>query len=329
MRKVVAILALVVIGSVLPAQTGEWADKLFAKSGTSHNFGNVPRGALLHHRFTLTNIYAVPLTITGTRVSCGCVDVKPSTQVIGPKETASIDITMDGRRFIGPKVVNIYISVGPQFISTATLQVSANSRADVVFNPGQVNFGVVPAGQSPTQTIDVEYAGVLDWRINGIAQHNYPLDVKYRELYREVGRVGYRLQVTLKNDAPPGSLKAELLLQTNDPASLLVPVLVEGNVQAALTIAPSLVKFDGKPGDTVSRKVVVNGNGQKPFRILQVEGMPEGLLADFASTPAAVQVLTLTWKPTQPGLLKGQLLIKTDLDGGAATSLVVEGAAGE
>jgi hypothetical protein len=326
MRKVVALLALVVISSALSAQTGEWADKLFAKSGTSHNFGNVPRGALLHHRFVLTNIYAVPLTIMGTRVSCGCVEVKPSTQVVGPKETAYIDITMDGRRFIGPKVVNIYVSVGPQYVSTATLQVSANSRADVVFNPGQVNFGVVPAGQSPTETIDVEYAGVLDWRINGIAQHNYPLDIKYRELYREVGRVGYRLQVTLKNDAAPGPLKAELLLQTNDPASLLVPVLAEANVQAALSVAPSLVKFDGKLGQAVSRKVIVNGNGQKPFRILQVEGLPDGVLADFAPNPSAVQVLTLSWKPTQAGPLKGQLLIKTDLDGGAVTPVSVEGA---
>lgn len=324
MRKVVAILALAAISSVLPAQTGEWADKLFAKSGTSHNFGNVPRGAVLHHRFVLTNIYAVPLTITGTRVSCGCVEVKPSTQVVGPKETAYIDITMDGRRFIGPKIVNIYVSVGPQFVSTATLQVSANSRADVVFNPGQVNFGVVQAGQSPTETIDVEYAGVLDWRINGIAQHNYPLDIKYRELYREVGRVGYRLQVTLKNDAPPGPLKAELLLQTNDPASLLVPVLAEANVQAALSVAPALLKFDGKPGQTISRKVSVNA--QKPFRILQVEGMPEGVTADFAPTPSPVQVLTLTWKPTQAGPLKGQLIIKTDLDGGAAAQVGVEGA---
>jgi hypothetical protein len=326
MRKVVALLALVMLAALLPAQTGEWADKLFAKAGTSHNFGNVPRGAVLHHRFPMTNIYAVPLQITGTRVSCGCVTVTPSANVLQPKETGYVDITMDARRFTGAKTVNIYITVGPQFVSTATLQVSANSRADVVFNPGQVNFGVVPAGRTPSETIDVEYAGVLDWRIQGIAQHSYPLEIKYRELYREVGRVGYRLQVQLKAGAPPGPFKHELLLQTNDPASLLVPVLVEGNIQAALTAAPALVKFDGvKVGDLAAKKVIVNGNGQKLFRILEVEGLPEGLTADFSPTPAPVQVLTLSWRPGKAFPLKGDLLIKTDLDGGATVRVAAEG----
>jgi hypothetical protein len=274
----------------------------------------------------MTNIYAVPLQITDTRVSCGCVTVTPSANVLQPKQTGHIDVTMDARRFTGPKTVNILITVGPQFTSTATLQVSANSRADVVFNPGQVSFGVVPAGQSPTQTIDVEYAGALDWRITGITEHSFPLEVKYKELYREVGRVGYRLQVALKNSAPPGVFRHELLLQTNDPASLLVPVLVEGTIQAALSVAPSVIKLDNaKLGQEATQKVFVNGNGQKQFRILEVEGLPEGLTADFSKTPAAVQILTIKWRPTQAGPLKTDLQIKTDLDGGASVKVGVEG----
>src|ERR1700758_2623121 len=141
MKTALSIAALFLLGAtpVQAQQAQEWADKLFAKGGTTYNFGNVPRGALLSHEFTLTNIYAVPLEIIGTRVSCGCVTVKPATMVIQPKESTTVDVTMDGRRFIGPKTVKIYISVGPQYTSTATLEVSANSRADIVFNPGQVN----------------------------------------------------------------------------------------------------------------------------------------------------------------------------------------------
>jgi hypothetical protein len=318
--------ALLCGAALATGQNHEWADKLFTKGGSTHNFGNVPRGAVLNYRFPITNIYAVPLDIVGTRVSCGCVTVTPSSTTLQPKESGYIDITMDARRFTGPKTVNIFITVGPQYTSTATLQVSANSRADVVFNPGQVSFGLVPAGQTPSQTIDVEYAGVLDWRITGLAELKAPLDVKYRELYREQGRSGYRLQVTLKDNAPPGPFKYEVLLQTNDPASLLVPVLIEGNIQAALTVFPPVVPLKNiQVGQEVAHKVLVNGNGDKLFRILQVEGAPEGMTVEFPPAAAKVQVLTIKCRPTVAGPLKCELRVKTDLDGGAVATIAVDG----
>ena len=174
-------------------------------------------------------------------------------------------------------------------------------------------------------TVDVAVEG---GRITGIAQNKFPLDVKYQEIYREPGRVGYRLQATLKATAPAGSFKHELLLQTNDPASLLVPVLIEGSIQAALTVAPAAVKFDAvKLGEAAARRVIVNGNGQKPFRIVQIEGLPDGMTADWAPTPGPVQVLTLTWRPKQAGTVKTDVQVRTDLDGGAAAAIAVEAAA--
>ncbi len=101
-----------------------------------------------------------------------------SKQVVGQREKATIDITMDARRFTGSKTVSIYVVVGGQYSASSTLKVSANSRSDIVFNPGEINFGVVPRGQTPTQTLDMEYAGVLDWRVNSVALNGAPLDVR-------------------------------------------------------------------------------------------------------------------------------------------------------
>ena len=66
----------------------------------------------------------------------------------------------------------------------------------IVFNPGQVNFGVVPRGQSPTQSVDVEYAGALDWRVSEIIGSAAPLTVDLKEFERRPGYVGYRVSVT-------------------------------------------------------------------------------------------------------------------------------------
>jgi hypothetical protein len=313
MRQVLfAWLALLVATPVVSAQA--WANKLF-KDHTTHDFGTVARGAQLYHRFPVTNIYAVPLEITNTRVSCGCVTVTPLPKTLKPRESGYIDVLMDARRFNGPKSVTIHITVGPTFISTAELTVTANSRADVVFNPGQINFGSVNAGQGSTQTIDIEYAGALDWRITEALTRDLPFEATYQELYRRPGQVGYQVKVTLKPDLPTGVIKRELHLRTNDPVTPLIAVLIEADVQSTLRISPGVLRLGSiQVGDTLVRKVVVSG--QKPFKILSVEGLGEGitLSVEPSTTPAKTQFITFRIQPDKAADLRKQLQVKTDHD---------------
>src|SRR5205085_1496256 len=153
----------------------------------------------------------------------------------------TIDVNMDARRFTGPKTVGIRVTVGPEYTSSAEIKVTANSRADIVFNPGQVTFGAVTLGQTATQTIDVEYAGVLNWQVSEVIAKDAPVDVTIKELYRRPGQVGYQLQVTLPTAAPvqtvtfkcqfdnPGAFKRELKIKT-DLQDVPVPVVIEGTV---------------------------------------------------------------------------------------------------
>jgi hypothetical protein len=326
---VLALVALALGAAGAAAQSRPWLEKAFPE-GTTHEFGSVPRGALLAHRFQMTNIWAVPLQIVQTRTSCGCVTVTPSSLVLQPREKATIDVAMDARRFTGPKSVSIFVQVGPQYVSTAVLQVSANCRADVVFNPSHINFGVVGRGQAPAQLIEVEYAGFLDWRVSDVVKPaDAPLDVKLDEWYRQPGRpgkMGYRLQVTLKSDAPAGSSKWELYLKTNDSASPLVPVLVEATVQAPLSVVPATLNFETvKVGDPpAAKRVVVRGS--KPFRIVGIDGLGDGIEADLPTATLPVQILTIRCKPEQAGDLKRQLTIKTDLGDDATATVAIEAA---
>jgi hypothetical protein len=324
MRQALLALAVVAAGSsAAQAQTAAWADKLF-QGHLSHDFGNVPRGAQLAHRFPLKNIYAVDLQIVNVRTSCGCASATPAVRLVKSKESSYIDVTMDARKFTGPKTISIYITVGPEYTSTATLKVSATSRADVVFNPGQISFGVVSRGDRPKQVIDVEYAGVAPWKITEVVTDDAaPFDVSYSELYRRPGQVGYRVTVTLKADAPAGPLRHEMQLKTNDRASPVLAVLVEATVQAALSVAPGVVAMDMvKVGEAKTQMVVVRGN--KPFRIVAIEGQGDGVTAALPSQAAAVHRLTIKCQPTKAGALSKQLTIKTDLAKDAAATVTVE-----
>jgi hypothetical protein len=328
---VVAVVAGLVAVTASPAQSDNWANKLFTfKSGPQalyHDFGNVPFGGMLHHNFPIYNPWAIPVEITEVRVSCGCVSAKVSKTILQPRETAYLEINMDTLRFKRPesRTVSIHVSVGPQYISTATVQVSANARGDVVLQPGQISFGVVAGGQTPDRTVDVEYAGALDWRISEVINNDAPVEVAAVEWYRQPGKVGYHLRVTLKPDAPPGPLTKELLLKTNDPASPLVPVLLEANIQAPLMVTPSTLSLGTvKVGDTVTKKVIVRGN--QAFRVIGVENLGDVFkFEELPANPQPQQILTVKFQAKSPGEVHEQLKIRTDLPQEAPVTLKIEG----
>jgi hypothetical protein len=318
-----AILAVAALALTAASATAQgWAEKMF-KDGTSHDFQSVPRGAQLFHRFTITNIYAVRMEITGVKSGCGCVTANPAKRVLEPRESTTIDVNMDARRFTGPKTVAIRVTVGPEYTSSAELKVTANSRADIVFNPGEVSLGTVTRGQTPEQEIQVEYAGVLNWQVSEVIAKDAPLDVSIKEWYRRPGQVGYKLNVRLRPNAPLGTLKQELFLKTNDPGSPLVPVLVEATVQSAVTVSPSGLSLGlVKKGDLLVRRVVVRS--AKSFRVLDVEGATDGITVEKSSTAAPVQTVTFKCQFNNPGAFKRELKIKTDLQD-VPVPVVIEG----
>jgi hypothetical protein len=323
--------ALVLLALTLPTtsalgqnQAPTWHWDQFFKNGMTHDFGSVPRGTQLFYKFKMKNIYAVPLVVEA-RVGCHCVTVSPVSQVLQPRQEATLDVSMDTSKLAGHKSVNIYITVGPQFVSQTTLTVSCISRTDVVVNPGQINFGVVPQGQGTApQTIDVEYAGVLDWRVSEVVKNEAALEVTYRELYRRPGQVGYQAAVALKPDAPAGPFKHELFLKTNDPASPLVPILVEANVQASLNVAPNVVHMGNlRVGESVTKLVMVRAS--RPFRISAIEGQGEGLAVELPPASTQAQLLKVKFQPIKAGEVRRQLRIKTDLDRETTASVTIEG----
>src|SRR5262249_4551779 len=153
-----------------------------------------------------------------------------------------------------------------------------------------------------------------------------PLDVGLEESYRRPGQVGYKVKVSLKANVPPGPFKEDIYLKTNDPASPLVPILVEANVQTAVSLSANTFNLGTvKSGDTVTRRVVVTGN--KPFKVLGVDGLGDGIDAvDLPKDAAAQQIVSFKCKPTKPGDFKRELKIKIDLQD-APLVVTIEGSA--
>jgi hypothetical protein len=325
MRNVfLVLLAAFAFTSTATAQRPAWADKLF-DGKTIHDFGVVPHGVQLKTAFRLTNIYRVPLDVTEVRVSCDCVKAVCAKNHLLPGESADLNVEMDGKRFSGQKTVRIYVKVGPTFVSTATLTVSALTRGDVVFNPTELDFNIVQHGKVAAKLIDVEYAGgQADWRVTEIVKSaNAPFELKVEELVRP--RRGYRIISTIKPDAPAGSFKQEVTLKTNDPVSPVLKFNIVGTIQAGMAITPNPILVNGfRLGESQTKKIFVRG--ARPFRIIGVEGQGEGVTVEIAKNQERqdTQVLTVHIQPMRAGELRRQLLIRTDLGTETAT-LTVEG----
>jgi hypothetical protein len=311
-----------------PAPFVPWANKFFQKNSPPavivHDFGTVPKGTILVHKLTITNIYDVPMQVIDVRKSCSCLEAYPPAGVLQPHDTAELTVTMNTDKFTGANAQTFFVTFGPQYVSTAVLQVKATSRADVTVTPGLVNFGVVGQGSKPSQAVTIKYAGrQRDWKVTGVVPPTGPLDVQVTEGNRGIigfGGPEYRVTVSLKADAPAGAVSEVVSLKTNDPTAPVIQVGVSGVVQAPVSVAPGKVRFDdvklGGPGAV--QKVVVRA--AKPFTIRPVADDGDGLTVETFPGAAPVQVVTVRYQPKAAGLLRKTVTFQTDL--GSATFAV-------
>lgn len=331
------ILALAVAPAVAvaqqPAAAVPWANKFFQKDNPPavivHDFGTIPGGTVAAHKFTITNIYDVPMQVINVEKSCGCLEAYPPKQVLQPNETAEFGITMDAGKFKGANAQTFRITFGPQYSSTAVIRVQANSRTDVSLAPGQVNFGVVAQGAKATQAVALKYQGrQRDWKVTGVADGTGPFDVKVEEPGRFSFGSEFKISVALKENAPAGSLVDQIILKTNDPTAPLIPVPVTGMIQAPLEINPKKVTFAGvKVGETASQRVMVRA--AKPFKISAPADDGDGVTVELFPAATPVQIVTVKFTPTRAGAVTKTINLKTDLNGGAIAAIPVEAEAVE
>ncbi|MFO0814263.1 MAG: DUF1573 domain-containing protein [Gemmatales bacterium] len=292
----------------------------------SHDFGTVPRGSQLLHRFQWRNTSDKPLELVEYQRSCGCTTVSITPKVVEPGALGTIEMLMDTKPFAGEKTVNLSLVFGPGKLYSAQYQVKAFSRGDIVYNPGQFSFGLINEGASPSAMVDIEYAGSQDFKITGVAEQPAGYDVKITENYRRPGAIGYQIQATLPADLNSGEHKETIQLKTNDPNNPILPVLIDCTVRSALTVVPDKLFYGTvKAGGSMNRRVTLRSS--TPFRVISVEGQSQGISVAVPQTTAAVHSLLIQWRPIEAGEMKAELRIRTDNDKFPVVVLPVSGLA--
>jgi hypothetical protein len=244
-----------------------WATKMFKE--TSHDFGAVARGAKTEFEFELTNIYEEDLHIASVRSSCGCTSPRITKADLKTWEKGAIVAQFNTRSFIGKKAAVVTVTIDKPYYAEVQLMVSGHIRSDIVVEPGEVQFGDVDQGTAKNTELTVQYVGRSSWKINDVRSQCDYLSVKLKREEQGSGRIGYRLDVGLKDNAPTGNIQQEIILVTDDKTYERISIPVFANVLPPLTIAPkSLDLGDLKPGDAKQQRLVVRG--KSPFSITEI-----------------------------------------------------------
>jgi Protein of unknown function (DUF1573) len=296
-----------------PALASPWADGLFDDLG--RDFGAVPRGPLLTHPFRLVNNTGAAVHIGGVRVSCGCTLVRALQYDLAPGQETVILAQMDTTRFLGSKLVTIFVTFDQPRFDEVRLWVQANSRDDVTVMPNTLAMGRVKRTMSPTASTTISFLGNANWLITGIASESNYIQPVCKMVRRDGFEVAYQLTARVRPDTPVGKWYTDLWLTTNNPATPRVRVPLTVDIESALTISPETVVLGQvKAGKEAERKVIVRG--LQPFRITRIQGTDKQL-AVRDSTPAAkeVHVLTVTLHGNQLGAVSRTFRVSTDLLG--------------
>ncbi len=315
-----------------------WANKFFTAKGEApppvvlHDFGTMPKGTVKTYRFKMTNIYAFPMQLQEPKATCGCLSVLEYTGQMGPRETGHIDIKIDTSRVEGYKSVSLTLKIEGRdpktreaFWSFPKIEIRAVSRPDIAINPGAIAFGVVPAGQTTNQVVNIVYTGSQkNWNLTEVASKNEAFDVAILPMPARSGK-SFQITATLKKTAASGQFDEQILLKTNDLAAPTLSLSATGTVQPPLSlVGGDRMKMGGvEVGKKLEQNVIVRSD--KPFKLAAVDGQGDGVtVAILKQLPAAKsQVFTVTFAPGKVGPLKKVLKIKTDL--GESIDLTVEG----
>ena len=143
------------VGS-LDVSAQEWATKMFKTM--SHDFGSVARGAEAEFSFEFENLYEEDLHVASVRSSCGCTTPTITKRDLKTFEKAQIVAKYNTRSFTGQKGATVTVVFDKPYYAEVQLSIEGYIRSDVVFDPGEVNFGEVDQFTAAERKLTVNYA---------------------------------------------------------------------------------------------------------------------------------------------------------------------------
>ena len=331
-----AVLLVLIGGARLTAQfpsgSNSWALRMFSEAGTemTRNFGDLALHSQAEQRFKFRNIYKEDVVILSAQSSCSCTNVTIPKKVIKSGETGEIVARVDtsGKVHVGKRKATITVHFSKPYPAEVQMQVASHIRADVVFDPGVVEFGSVGEGVTVTKTVYLNYNGQLtNWQLVGMKKNSPSIRAEAKVVSRNGNRKTYKVDVQLLPTAEPGYINDLLRFTSNEAGSPGIFIPVHGQVISALSVKPTFLQFGViHPNESATRNLVVRGS--TPFRIASVQSDDPRMVFKTANQESTVHVVPVTLTAAAdetPGEFRKTIRVKTTISELPALDIAVFG----
>lgn len=280
-----------------------------------HDFGEVLQGTVVRHAFVLRNAGSTPVRISGIQASEGlAMSAVPVSLPAGGERTLSV--TLDTNPIAGP--VSASLAVALDDGESQLFELVGRVKPPIEVRPRPAFFVSTQKGEARQATLELinhEPAPVT------LSLPPQAADARYRLALQEVepGR-RFRLTLTVPDDAPPGRFSEFIALASTSAIKPKVPLGVNLQVRERVYTFPDVVDFGTV---RISDLQTSGAAGTQSLMVYQRSGrdfsatpVVEGMAADIAAEPGPqgdrVQV-TLSLSPTtEPGALRGTLVLRTN-----------------
>ncbi len=232
------------------------------------NFGTVDNQTVVEHTFVIQNTGDTTLEINNIRAACGCTVADVSTRTIPPgaEATMTARLNLQGRTGYQSKPISVHSNDPEQPV--LRLNMVGQAQQGLSVTPIRMMFGQAGAGQQLTLPVTIATATDADFAILGIESSHAGIQVE-----QETATPGreYRLNVTLRAPTQPGSLAANIRVQTDHPSRPVIDIPVFANVVGDLLFTPPEITLPANTPGPITRHVVIRAGTSGPFEITGVE----------------------------------------------------------
>jgi hypothetical protein len=300
-----------------------WADKMFKV--TKHDFRTVGRGTKAEFYFEFTNLYEEDVHVSAVRTSCGCTTPTLTSDTLTTHQTAAVVATFNTNTFIGQKAATITVVFDKPKYAEVQLNVSGFIRTDITFDPPEINYGELAAGQAAEQEVVITHNGNSQWQITDVRSHCKHLQVRLNPAERTASTVRYRMLVKLDDSMSEGDIHERLTLISNDTSFPTTEMAVTGRIRPTVDVSPATVSLGTTTvhGKSDTRLVV---RADEPFGIVDVHCGDGRFSFDVPTGTKKVHFVKMHFSgdgSDEP--IAQEVRIVTDLPGDKSASCVVTG----
>jgi hypothetical protein len=298
----------------------------------THDFGAVDDTEEVHCNFDFTNDGDGVLLIREIKPSCGCTTTTLEKMEYQPGESGSIELNFHPKGY-GPQTKTITIKSNSSGNDRLVLYIKAVVTPFVQFEPRSVRFAQVPTTEGREQTVKVScrdtgavFGGPVCTHPSFTAEWTVPpvdgvgtLTVKLKPGAAK-GNVINKVKLDVLGAKAPGEPAQKQTAELSASAAVFGEIIIE-------PVFLSVGRVD--PGGRVDKSVILRRPEGAPFKLLSAELMnpaPANLEVSMTQTGSKWTVRVHGESGTYQGLVRGSVVIQTDVAGDPRLTIPVMGA---